>query len=116
MTQNKLTPEQEAKAEADAKELDADIRLSSTAIKIENKETQNWTNCKFVLNGKLFGNDFTYKTTAGIIANDSVIVPMNEFTKSDGTRFNQYTTKAKNLFFSCEVGSSHRTGYYALSE
>lgn len=107
--------EEEAKAEV-AKELDAEVRFSSAAFMIKNKETQNWTSCKFVLNGKLFGSDFTYKTTTGINANDSIIISMNEFTKGDGTRFNSYSTKAKNLFISCDVEGNHRTGYYTISE
>jgi len=111
----KKDTEEKAKAEA-AKELDAEIRFSSTAFQIKNKEAQDWTGCKFVLNGKVFGSDYTYKTTAGINANDSVIIPMNEFTKGDGTRFNQFSTKPKNLFLSCEVNNNHRTGYYAISE
>lgn len=105
----------EAKAEAE-KELDAEVRFSDVAFMIKNKETKNWTNCKFVLNGKVFGSDYTYKTTAGIVANDSVIVAMRDFTKGDGTRFDPYSTKAKNLFLSCDVGDNHRTGYFTISE
>ena len=114
-----------AKAKADAeagekaeatKELDAEVRFSSTAFMIKNKESKNWTNCKFVLNGKLFGSDYTYNSSMGIIAQDSVIIPMNEFPKSDGTRFNPFSMKAKNLFISCDVVSNHRTGYYIISE
>ena len=113
--------EAEAKAQAEAKaesekELDAEVRFSDVAFMIKNKEDKDWANCKFVLNGKVFGSDYTYKTTEGINANDSVIVAMREFTKGDGTRFNPDATKAKNLFLSCDVGTNHRTGYYAISE
>jgi len=105
----------EAKAEAE-KELDAEVRFSDVAFMIKNKEAKDWSNCKFVLNGKVFGSDYTYKTSEGIVANDSIIVAMREFTKGDGTRFDPYSTKAKNLFLSCDVGANHRTGYYTISE
>ena len=117
----KAKQEAEAKAQAEAKaeaekELDAEVRFSDVAFRIKNKEAKDWANCKFVLNGKVFGSDYTYKTTAGIVANDSIIVAMREFTKGDGTRFDPYSTKAKNLFLSCDVGANHRTGYYTISE
>ena len=117
----KAKQEAEAKAQAEAKaeaekELDAEVRFSDVAFMIKNKEAKDWANCKFVLNGKVFGSDYTYKTTAGIVANDSIIVAMREFTKGDGTRFDPYSTKAKNLFLSCDVGANHRTGYYTISE
>jgi len=117
----KAQKEAEAKAQAEAKaeaekELDAEVRFSDVAFMIKNKEDKDWANCKFVLNGKVFGSDYTYKTSEEIVANDSVIVAMREFTKGNGTRFDPYATKAKNLFLSCDVGANHRTGYYTISE
>lgn len=114
--EKKRANEEKAKEAEAAKELDADVRFSSTAVMIKNNESKNWTGCKFVLNGKLFGSDFTYKTTEGIDAKDSIIILMDDFTKSDGTRFDPYSTKAMNLFLACEVGSNHRTNYYTFSE
>lgn len=128
IAKRKADAEAKAKAEADkkvqeeaqkaevTKELDAEVRFSTTAFMIKNKESKDWANCQFVLNGKLLGSDFTYKSSEGIKANDSIIILMSDFTKSDGTMFNVYTTKPKNLFISCDVGSNHRTGYYAISE
>ncbi len=48
----------------------------------------------------LFDSGWTY-TKKLIAANDSIIIPFQEFTKGDGTRFNTDTTKPQSLSMSC---------------
>ena len=118
-----LTPNEQAeidaqaKAEAEAgKELDADIKYDSTTLIITNKETQDWTGCRIVLNSKIIGSDYSHQVNGVIGEDNSYIILMNEFAKKDGTRFNPYYTKVKNLFISCDVEGNQRDAYYETGE
>ena len=62
----------------------------------------------------LFNEGYIYNL-AQIPVNDSVLVPFNEFTKKDGTRFNPYATKAQSLSLSCkDVGGKSGFNYFTL--
>lgn len=89
-------------------ELNGNVTYSTNAFRIENKEDYNWANCKLSINSK-----FDFKSSDGIKANDSLIIPFAEFTK-DGERFNFISNKPESLFISCDTLGQHRTNYFAI--
>lgn len=93
-------------------DLEATVKFSEEAFLITNDEDRTWTDCQFKINPSLFG-DYTYKYDE-LTAHDSLIIPFREFTKGDGTRFNSYATKAKELSISCKVNGVLSFGYYTL--
>ncbi len=86
-------------------ELNVNVTYSSTAFKIENKESYNWRACKFSMNSK-----FDFTTSDGIKANDSLIIQFSEFT-DNGERFNFLLQKPEDLSVACDTNGQHRTNY-----
>ena len=102
----------EERAEAEAKKpLDASIYYGYPGIEINNNEDKNWTNCEVRLNYGLLGGGFVY-TANKISAKKSVTVRWGELVKSDGTRFNYFTTEPTKLKISCLVDGATRTAYF----
>lgn len=94
-------------------ELDAIIKFNELAFLITNNEKEDWTNCKFEMNSGLLSGGYVFRTDL-LKANDPVIVPFRNFTKSDGTRFNSETTAPKNVSVSCDVNGVHGFNYYGI--
>lgn len=104
------TKMEEPKQDA-SKALDAEVRYNATAFQIKNNESKDWTGCRFTINiGWVSG----WVWEGGIKANDTVIIPYRDFTKGDGTRFDSYPTKVKDLTMSCYVVGTLRTAYFAM--
>lgn len=95
-------------------ELNGNVTYNAVAFKVDNKESYAWANCKFEINGGTFSNGYVFKSSGGIKANDSLIIPFAEFTK-DGERFNFYAQKPENLFISCDTNSQHRSNYFTIN-
>lgn len=96
------------------RELNVDVGQNTFAFQIKNNEDINWKSCKLTMNSSgLLSNGWSYNLDE-IAANDKVIVPYNEFTKNDGTKFDPDTTKAQSLSIFCnDVGNGH-TGFNYL--
>jgi|GEM_PF-2969975 ABC-type oligopeptide transport system substrate-binding subunit len=87
------------------KYLNAVVNFSDTQLKITNNDTYDWTDTKIVINDK-------YVLKAGTIKAGGVyIVGMAQFAKSDGLRFNPFTTKLVNILI-----SSNGLYYYGQSK
>ena len=105
-------PSPEQKKTDIPQELDGNVTYSNTAVKVDNNEELNWFNCRFKIN-----STYTYATSSGIKAKDSIIIPYSEFTKGDGTRFNNYQMKMNNLYVSCDSeGKSLRYNYFTINQ
>lgn len=95
-------------------ELDASVKFNELSFLITNNEDKNWTNCKLEMNSGIIKGGYTYKAEA-IPSKDPLIIPFSEFTKGDGTRFNSYDTKPKNVSISCDrVDGEHGFNYFGL--
>lgn len=109
------TPTNKPTEEPSQHELDATIKFSEDAFLITNNEDKDWKGCRLEMNSGILRGGYKYRESQ-IIANDSIIIPFREFTKDDGTRFDAYTTAAKNLTISCDnVGGKRGFGYFGLS-
>jgi hypothetical protein len=95
-------------------ELNGNVTYNAVAFMVDNKESYAWVNCKFEINGGTFSSGYVFKSSEGIKANDSLIIPFAEFTK-DGERFNFYAQKPENLFISCDTNSQHRSNYFTIN-
>lgn len=94
--------------------LDLTIRFSSLGIQITNNESLELSDCLLNLNPGLIRSGYTYQIKL-ISAGDTFPVLFDEFTKSDGTRFNYYDTKPKDLFIVCtDTSGNSRDNYYLL--
>jgi len=109
----KAQRDQEAKAKQseETKDLDASVNYNELAFKIQNNEDKNWVNCRLSLNSK-----YEYRVN-GIAKKDSLIISYSDFAKSDGTRFNIFETKVKDLSISCSnEGSTYsRFNYFTIN-
>lgn len=57
-----------------------------------------WRSCRIYLNG-IFGG---YKTELAVVAqHERATIPLTEFTKGDGKRFNSYTHKIDSIHINC---------------
>lgn len=96
--------------EVDRTNLKATVNFDGTSFLITNIETKDWANCWFRLN-----NDYFYPSDAPSIKLDIVKVGetlalgAGELTKKDGTRFNPFTIKPKEMSASCD---ETRFGYW----
>lgn len=97
-------------------EIKANVRYSADAFLIENEEPVALSLCRLEMNSPgLFKEGYKFNLS-GIAANDSAIVPFNEFTKSDGTRFNPYSTKPQSLSMFCDgVGGKKGWNYFGIN-
>lgn len=117
-TQEKSTPVNVEATKAQpikepVKDLDVTVENNEVAIRITNNEKEEWTDCKFEINPKVFGSGYSYGQSI-FIAQDVMTIPYREFTNGDGTRFNSYTTKVQELSISCKVNDVLRFANFGL--
>jgi len=68
---------------------------SPSGFRISNNDDYDWGSCDLTLNDD-------YKLTGvRVPSRDVITVPAGEFTTSNGTRFNLYTTKPLQLYVHC---------------
>lgn len=89
--------------------LNTKITYSDTALKVQNNDDKNWTNCWFQINW-----NFVYETKEGINAMDSLIIPEKEFATPTGTRFNPSATKVKNIGAACDTERGRESNYFTI--
>jgi hypothetical protein len=86
--------------------LDASVRFSGTQFVITNDSAEALTSIVCLLNG-----DYEYKLDA-IKAHDSASIGAMAFAKTDGTRFNPFATKPRNMVIEAEI-DAHGTKAHA---
>jgi hypothetical protein len=95
-------------------ELDASVRFNELAFQITNNESRIWNGCKFEINPGILKSGYIYRVES-FPANDAIIIPFKEFTKGDGTRFNNYETKAQSISIYCtDVEGQSGHAYYSI--
>jgi len=67
-----------------------------TQIKLKNTSPATWKNIKVVINSGLFGGGYSYEYPI-VGPHTEITIAIRKFAKSDGTRFNPYTTKINKL-------------------
>jgi hypothetical protein len=78
--------------------LQANIRFDGTQFTITNNGNSDWINVHFTLN-------IAYTLDASLIqAGHSYTVGAMQFAKSDGTRFDPFTTKPTEIWIDCDQG------------
>ena len=90
-------------------ELKATVRFTGTQFIIVNKNNFAWTNVKLDINPGTFKSGYVYKVSK-ISSNKEYTVGAMQFAKGDGTRFNPFTMKPKEIFIACDTPKGR--GYY----
>ncbi len=72
-------------------------KIIGDSLQIQNQDSFDWPSMKIFLNGIVAGYRLECK---GLAAGKSAIIPLNEFAKRDGTRFQIQLTKPKELVIS----------------
>lgn len=91
------------------KDLVGNVNFSDGQFHITNQENEDWKDCYFTINGKYRYPTDPMTTRVKLLKSGGVLsIGAGEFTLSDGTRFNPFSTKPKDLSASC----SNRFGYW----
>jgi len=86
-----------------SKTLNAKIQFNGTQFIITNNDNYDWTSVKFKVNSGIISDGYTLKCPR-IVAGTTYTVGAMQFTKSDGTRLNPFTTKPKSIFIFADQG------------
>ena len=78
-------------------EINPSIMGSDRELAVTNEDAFDWMNVQLELN-----NVFRYGTAA-IYAGQSLHIQLQDFTKTDGTKFNPLTEKPMQLLISCDT-------------
>lgn len=82
--------------------LNAEIEFSETIFKITNRNYYDWESVSFDLNSRIAVHGYRFRT--GLIkAGKSIYVSSQDFTDSDGTRFNPSLQKPINMFVEAQT-------------
>lgn len=91
-------------------ELGAAVGNTIAGITVTNKEDQAWSNCTIKVND----SKYTYSKSWGVEAGETKTIAFSDLTKSDGTRFNIFETKPKDVYLRCDNAvQTGRYGYYS---
>ncbi len=80
---------------------------TTPVITLKNQNDVRWENCRLRLNGSYEKTlpmiyELSYWNQPEITGNKMQLIPVTQFTKSDGTKFNPLTTAAKDICVSCD--------------
>lgn len=78
-------------------EINPTITGSTLELTLTNKDAFDWTNVQLELNG-VFGY-----ATAAIYAGESLHIQLQDFTRTDGTKFDPLTEKPSRLLIICDT-------------
>jgi len=81
---------------SDSEELKATVRFTGTQFVITNNDAFDWTDLKMEINSGLISSGYVLRVDR-MSAGETYTVGALQFAKSDGTRFNPFTTKPQNL-------------------
>jgi len=82
-------------------DLDATVVFTGTQFVISNHNNYDWTNVKLEINSGIIRGGYTLRA-GRISAGQTYTVGAAQFSKSDGTRFNPFTHKVKNITITCD--------------
>lgn len=92
-------------------DLDASISTSLAGFTIKNNESQDWVSCVIKVNDR----KYTYDKIWGVTAGSSHTIAFADLATSDGTRFNVFATKPKDVLLRCNNRVQEgRSGYYTF--
>lgn len=92
-------------------DLDASISTSLAGFTIKNNEAQDWVSCVIKVNDR----KYTYDKIWGVNAGSSHTIAFADLATSDGTRFNVFATKPKDVLLRCNNRVQEgRSGYYSF--
>ncbi len=92
-------------------DLDAGITTSLEGITVTNKEVQDWLSCEIKVNDR----KYSYDKIWGVQAGDSKTISFADLTTSDGSRFNIFGTKPKDVYLRCNNAVQEgRWGYFTF--
>lgn len=91
-------------------ELKASVRFTGTQFIIMNNDSFDWINVKLEINPAFLKSGYVYNAKR-IKPNLEYTVGAMQFTKSDGTRFNPFAIKPKEIFIAADTPKGR--GYYS---
>jgi len=86
-----------------SKTLKAKIEFNGTQFIITNNDNYDWTSVKFKINSGIISDGYVLKYSR-IVRGTTYTVGAMQFSKSDGTRLNPFTTKPKSIFIFADQG------------
>lgn len=92
-----------------------DVFLNAIGIRtgdqfiLTNEDDFDWTNIRIELNKKESESGYIYKVSK-IKSGSTCFLSLMSFTRSDGRRFNPYTTELINIYIQCDTPEGR--GYY----
>lgn len=86
----------------DTHRINATVSYDNLNIEIKNQDSFAWRLVEVEINPSFWGDDYKFETYQ-VQPGDVLFCPISEFTRDDGTRFNQYTTKIKTLDIHCRT-------------
>ncbi|HEC66011.1 MAG TPA: hypothetical protein ENI23_12020 [bacterium] len=99
----------EVDTQQNKRELIGNVNFSNGQVHITNQEAEGWKDCYFTLNGEYkYPSDPMTTRVKLFEAGEMLSIGAGEFTLKDGTRFNLFSTKPKDISASCD----DRFGYW----
>ena len=90
--------------------LSVQMKFTGTQFIITNNDNFNWKNVKIEINSGILKGGYSY-TAQLMEAKITYTIGTMQFTKGDGTRFNPFTIKPKDVFISADTSKGKR--YYS---
>lgn len=95
-------------------DINAWIKFDGINLTVENLDNFDWYNVIIRINPGFFKSGYVHKISK-ISSTEKVKIPINEFAKSDGLRFNPLITKIMNIEITCKTENG-RDGIFIFSE
>lgn len=95
--------------------LKAKLTYTGTQLQITNLDKFDWLNCKFEINGGFFSSGYILKAPL-IQAKHTYKVGIMQFAKSDGSRFNPFSTKIQQISGFCETLDNKHGSWFVSGE
>ena len=91
-------------------QMDGSIRLTDTKLFITNKNSFEWTNCSFKING-----GYQHRASYKLVSNQEYDYALFNFVKGDGTRYSYSEVKPQNISAMCyDSNNNLLSGYWEL--
>lgn len=97
-----LAPAQPATQQSQTSDLLAGVRIANGQVELTNQGSTAWTNCRLSINEGIVSGGYELTRTA-VAPRTSLAIPVRDFAKSSGDRFDLVTLKPKTFSIFCDT-------------